>query len=98
MTFAPLGDTLHDKSKKTNDMRHAEDEVIVENTQKVLEELFGADLAKDAKPLFLKNRTVTISCASSAIAQKIRENQAEIVDNINKKLGDKQVDRIRYLA
>lgn len=63
----------------------------------VLTELFG-DLAKQAKPLFLKNRTMTVSCASSAIAQEIRVNQTKIVEEINAKLGKNEVDRIRYLA
>lgn len=64
----------------------------------VFQEMFGADLAKHAKPLFLKNRTLTVSCTSSAMAQEIRLNQQAIVDNINAKFGKQEVDRIRYLV
>jgi predicted nucleic acid-binding Zn ribbon protein len=60
--------------------------------------LFGEEQAKHAKPLFLKNRTLTITCSTSSIAQEIRLNQQTLVDKINDKLGKKEVDRIRYLA
>ncbi len=99
MTFTPLGDALHDKMKQDSPLQsQLEASEIVEVTQAVLTELFGEKLAGDAKPLFLKNRTITISCASTAIAQEIRLNQAQIVDKINEKLGKREVDRIRYLA
>ncbi len=63
-----------------------------------LEEIFGEKNAKLAKPLFLKNRTLTITCQTLVIAQEIHLHQQEIVDKINQKLGKKEVDRIRYLT
>lgn len=99
MSFTPLGDTLHDKmDKNTSLKKQLETAEVIEIVDSVLADLFGADLARHAKPLFLKNRTITISCTSSAMAQEIRVNQAEIVKKINQKLGKEEVDRIRYLA
>lgn len=99
MSFTPLGDTLHEKMGKDNTLKkQVETAEVIEVAEAVLNELFGADLARYAKPLFLKNRTITISCTSSSMAQEIRLNQAQIVAEINKKLGREEVDRIRYLA
>ncbi len=98
MPFTPIGDTLHDNSEKSTLKKQVEASQVVDFTKEVLVELFGNELAHHAKPLFLKNRTVTITCASSAIAQEIRLNQEEIVRKINEKLGKNEVDRIRYLA
>lgn len=99
MSFTPLGDTLHEKMDKDSALKkQLEGAEIVEIAESVLVDIFGSDHAKHAKPLFLKNRTITISCTSSAMAQEIRLNQAEIVKQINKKLGSSEVDRIRYLA
>lgn len=96
--FTPLGDALKNKVGKDASLGHQLDSVdAVTASEAVLLELFG-DLAKAAKPLFLKNRTLTVSCASSAIAQEIRLNQTKIVEQINTKLGANEVDRIRYLA
>lgn len=99
MPFTPLGDTLHQKMNQHIPLKkQVEAAEIVEIAEKVFMDLFGAELARHAKPLFLKNRTLTVSCSNSAIAQEIRLNQAAIVGKINEKLGKNEVDRIRYLA
>jgi predicted nucleic acid-binding Zn ribbon protein len=98
MTFTPLGKALDDKiSDKSALKQQVEASQIVEIAEKVLEEMFG-ELSKHAKPLFLKNRTLTISCSTSVMAQEIRLNQMDIVEKVNKALGKKEVDRIRYLT
>lgn len=79
---------------KKNDV----DNQLIQFVNLVMEELFGAEGAKLCKPLFLKNRTVTVTCMNSTIAQEIRLHQQEMVDKINLKLGKKEVDRIRYLT
>ncbi len=99
MAFIPIGNAINDKMNNKNSLKkQVEASQAVEISQEVIGDMFDKDLAKHAKPLFLKNRTLTISCSSSAMAQEIRLNQAEIVDKINEKIGKKEVDRIRYLA
>lgn len=94
-----LGDVLHNKLSQNNPLKNQiESAELVQVVKNVMVELFGEELAKEANPLFLKNRTITISCSSSIIAQEIRLNQAEIVQRINNLLGKSDVDRIRYLA
>ncbi|MFA6426825.1 MAG: DUF721 domain-containing protein [Candidatus Magasanikbacteria bacterium] len=98
-SFTPLGDTLHEKMDTNRPMkRQLEASHVVEVAQEVFTEFFGSDLSKEAKPLFVKNRTLTVSCGSSTVAQEIRTNQLQIVQKINDKLGKNEVDRIRYLA
>ncbi len=99
MSFTPIGDSLGEKIQKNITLKtQVELSAVLEVAESVLADLFGVDLAKHAKPLFLKNRTIAISCTSSAMAQEIRLNQAEIVAKINGKTGTDVVDRIRYLA
>lgn len=99
MPFTPLGDTLHEKMNSNKPLKHQlEATEVVEAAQEIFVELFGVELGNQAKPLFLKNRTLTVSCSSSSIAQEIRLNQTSIVEKINQKLGKNEVDRIRYLA
>lgn len=99
MGFTPLGDALKGKigAHKSID-KQLEATAIVEAAEAVFRDVFPEDLAAHAKPLFLKNRTLTVTCTSSALAQEIRLRQSEIVEKINKKLGKAEVDRIRYLA
>jgi predicted nucleic acid-binding Zn ribbon protein len=71
---------------------------IVEIAEAVFAEIFDKSMAVHAKPLFLKNRTLTVTCSSPDAAKEIRTNHRTIVDKINDKLGKKEIDRIRYLA
>ena len=71
---------------------------VLEVAVEVLAELFNRERASEAKPLFLKNRTLTITCVTTTIAQEIRLKQGEILEKINDKMGRKEVDSIRYLA
>jgi predicted nucleic acid-binding Zn ribbon protein len=99
MSLTPLGDALKEKlGKKGPLQQQVESAQAIEYATAVFEELFEKELAAEAKPLFLKNRTLTVTCGSSALAQEIRLNQAQIVKKINQKLGKKEVDRIRYLV
>lgn len=99
MSFTPLGDTLQNRMQDNAPLKkQIETAEVIEVATNIISDLFGAGKVASAKPLFLKNRTITISCTSSAIAQEIRLHQAEIVEKINEALGRSEVDRIRYLA
>lgn len=97
MAFSSISDTLHEHSTASVG-KQVDAAMVIEHTNAVLAEMFGGELAQEAKPLFLKNRTLTITCTSSAMASELRLNQAAIVEKINEKLGKNEVDRIRYLA
>lgn len=99
MAFTPIGDALQRKISDVSPLRRqVEASLVIECAEQVLADLFGVDRAKYAKPLFLKNKTLTITCSSAAMAQEVRLKQGIIVDTINQKIGKKEVDRIRYLA
>ncbi|OGH76945.1 MAG: hypothetical protein A2469_02400 [Candidatus Magasanikbacteria bacterium RIFOXYC2_FULL_40_16] len=99
MSFTPIGNTLYIKdSPEDQAKKQLEAAQVLEHADNTIIELFGKEKAYHIRPLFLKNRTLTISCATSLVAQEIRDRQAEIVDKINEKMGKKEVDSIRYLA
>lgn len=100
MSFTPLGDALNQKvSQDGGTMKKQLEGVdVVEKATDIFNEFFKEEQAVHIKPLFLKNRTLTVTCANSAVAQEIRLNQSEIVEKINNAVGKKEVDRIRYLA
>jgi len=87
------------KNKKQNTVLGMQVEAsrVVDLANELFAQFFGKENAEHVRPLFLKNKTLTVSCTSSVIAQEIRLNQANIVEAINKKIGEEVVDRIRYL-
>ncbi len=74
------------------------DDDVVLATEEVLKSVLSADKVGLARPLFLKNRTLTITCSNSATAQEVALHQQEIVTKINDKLGKNEIDRVRYLT
>ncbi len=99
MAFTPIGDALYSKLSANSTLkRQVETSGVVELAQEILIDILGKEVGSHARPLFLKNRTLTVSCSSSAVAQEIRLRQLEIVSKLNEKVGKSEVDRIRYLA
>ena len=99
MSFTPLSDALGKKMSSAMPLqKQVQASLVVEYASDVFKEFFGDAGALHAKPLFLKNRTLTVTCSNGAIAQEIRLKQMDIVSKINEKLGANEVDRIRYLA
>ena len=89
MTFSPLNNSKQSTLKK--------DEEFLGVAETCLNEIFKSEVAEKIRPLFLKNRTLTLSCANLEIANEVREKQDKIVIKMNEKLGTKEVDRVRYL-
>ncbi len=98
-SFTPLGDALSQKLRTHAPLKkHLDTAYVIEAAGLIFDELFDDQKGVAVKPLFLKNRTLTVTCSSSIIAQEIRINQAAIVEKINAKIGKSEIDRIRYLA
>ncbi len=98
MSFVSLQDALNKKiSANQNLNKQIESAQIIEIAKQVLVEIFEPEIVSSIKPLFLKNRTLTLSCLSSAVAQEITLNQNQIIEKINEKIGKKEIDRLRYL-
>ena len=95
----PLGkivkNTVQKKGGVANSIEAAN---VVETADKVLADVFPDDVKVLMKPLYIKNRTLTISCSSSAVAQELKLNEPQILEGLEKELGEKLVDRIRYFA
>ncbi len=93
-----LGDAL--KKRMSSDIplkNQVEMGSLLTMAGEVIGEFVGSENARSVKPLFVKNRTLTITCTNSALSQEIHLNQAKIVQAINRATGENSLDRIRYL-
>ncbi len=71
--------------------------MALEIAEQVLLKAWGEKIKEYAKPLYVKHRIMAIACISSVIAQEIRFREAEIIKEINEKLGQEAVVKLRYL-
>lgn len=71
---------------------------VVTAAEQVLRAIFTPEVAARMKPLYLKNRTLTVSCDSSIVAQELKLREPDILAALAKKLGSASVDRLRYFS
>jgi len=93
-----LGDLLKRQMWNSLVWKGVEASLVVDEANKILADMFGPELKKYARALYLKNRTLAITCLSSVAAQEIRLNEQAIVTKLKNKFGQQTVERIRYLA
>ena len=99
MSVQSLGEILKKQMKKpVQGWKHVEASMVVEKTNEILKEFFGAESTRFAQAVYFKERTITITCLSSVMAQEIKLNEKKIIMALNDKLGGQTVEKIRYLA
>ena len=97
--LSSIGSTIQKKHSGTSLLgKQVEAGLVVEKAQAVFDREFGADSAVGAKALFVKNRTLTVTCTHGSVAQDIRLRMQELVEKINTEHGSSAIDRIRYLS
>ncbi len=98
MAMKSLGELLKKQMKQTTSWKHVEASIVVEKTNEVLREFFSPESKRFAQAVYFKDRTISITCLSSVMAQEIKLNERKIILSINNKLGGQTVEKIRYLA
>jgi len=93
-----LGDILKIKYNRSPVAKSIAASMMVDTSNQVLYSLLGEAAKKYARAIYVKNKILTITCLSSVIAQEIKLNEKKLLLEINKKLGDNVVEKIRYLA
>jgi hypothetical protein len=98
MPFSSMGDALKQRMQLKGPLKaQVEAAQVVQKAEEALQGIFGEE-TKHIKVLFVKNRTLTITCRSSLIAQEIRLSQAKIIEKVNTFFPEPLIDRIRYLS
>lgn len=72
--------------------------LVCEETEAILQELFGATLAQQTKVISFTQNAVTIQVSSSVLSQEMMLNKEKILETINAKLGSHVVKQLRFLA
>ena len=99
MSMKSLGEILKKQMKQqSTGWKHVEASMVVEKTNEILKEFFGAESTRFAQAVYFKDRTITITCLSSVMAQEIKLNEKKIITALNNKFGGQTVEKIRYLA
>ena len=88
---------LAQRIKQSGFSQQVKTSLIIEEFNKLIEVKFGAKLSKKIKPLYLKDKILTVACLNSIIVQELTFQKAELIEKINKKFGPKAITEIKFL-
>jgi len=94
--FRPISFDIKKTINKYGLLKQTEGAQICSVYKEILVKIKNRGAAKNAKPLFFKNKVLTIKVTNSSWAQELMFEQKNIIDLINKKLGKKLVERIQF--
>ena len=63
---------------------------------KIITEKFDQTASEKSKAIRVKDKILTVAVLSSVWAQEFQYNQLDIIEKINKKIGRKAIERIRF--
>mgnify|MGYP001566910982 CR=1 FL=1 len=93
-----LGSLIQSKAQQSQILRGALSAQVVEAANLVLQNFFGEEIVDQARAVYLKGRVLTNTCLSLTAARDIRISEGRIINEINKRFDNLQVEKIRYLA
>jgi predicted nucleic acid-binding Zn ribbon protein len=91
-----IGNLLSKRIKQSGFSQQVKTSLIINEFNKVIKEVFGAEISKKIKPLYIKNGVLTAACLSSVMAQEINFKKAEIIETINKKFKENVLQEIKF--
>lgn len=98
MPFTHLSDLLGKNVRKKGLSSQVEAAMILELFQQKAKELFDPSLLESMRPLYVKDRILTIAVLSPVLAQEIKLNEPTILRYINEKAGGGVVEHLRFLS
>lgn len=98
MSFTHLSDLLGKSVRRKGLSSQVEAAMILELFQQKAKMLFDESLLESMRPLYVKDRILTIAVLSPALAQEIRLNEPAILAYINEKAGRGAIEHLRFLS
>lgn len=97
MTFKSLGDILPKHIKKQGLGEQMQATQLLDLFLQKAKQKWGEAVEQEMKPLYIKNKTLTVAVTNAALAQELKLNEKEILEFLNKGQAVKLVERLRYL-
>ena len=96
--FVPLGKLLGKSIRRAGMENQIEASMVCEEFSKIAGQIFSKPILKRIKPLYVKNRILTIAVLNSVLASELQFKQQEIIEQINRKFKKTVVTRLRFLV
>ncbi|MFH0804886.1 MAG: DciA family protein [Patescibacteria group bacterium] len=72
--------------------------VVCTEFDRIALKILGPAVQDKLKAMYVKNSTLTVAVGSSSVGQEIKLHELEILEELNKKVGPPNVERLRFLV
>ncbi|MFA5134451.1 MAG: DUF721 domain-containing protein [Patescibacteria group bacterium] len=93
-----LRDLLPESLRKAGIAKEVNAARVCSEFNVILKEVLGGKAAEKANAIYVKNGTLTIAVMSSVIGQEIKLHEHELLQKLGEKVGQKAVERLRFLV
>jgi len=76
--------------------KNVETALVIQEFEKLIKDIFGSQVIKKIKPLYIKNKVLKVACLSSVIVQEINFKKDELIEKINKKFKQEVLKDIKF--
>ena len=98
MAFIRIRHLLDKSIKKAGINKQLDSVKILGEFNKVGQKMFGEQVMKKIKPLYLKDNTLSVACLSSVLAEKLKARERRVLAELNRPYKRKVVERLRFLV
>ncbi len=96
--FRDIGSLLPKSIKRAGLARQIKAAQVLKIYEEIVRQYLPDSLASKLKPLYVRDKTLTVASLSSVIAQEMRFKERELLEKINGALGAEVIEKIRYAA
>jgi hypothetical protein len=98
MPFIKIEKLLPKSVKKAGIKKQLDSAKILADFGEIGSQVFGPEAIKKIKPLYIKDGTLTITCLSSVLAQKLKAQEKRLIWELNRPYHRKIIERLRFLV
>ncbi|TAN58140.1 DUF721 domain-containing protein [Patescibacteria group bacterium] len=95
--FVKISDLLNKNIKKSGASEQVSAIDVLNEFNRIIEDRYAKDLKDRVKPLYIKNKTLTVSCDNQTTASELKLRERKIIQELNKGKKEPPVQTIRFL-
>ena len=88
---------LNKRLRQTGLSKNINTSLVIQEFEVLIEKALGEKVYARIKPLYIKNKILTVACLSSVMAQELNIRKRQLIAQINKKFGSLILKDIRFI-
>ena len=95
--FVKISDLLNKNIKKSGASEQVSAIDVLNEFNRIIEARYAKSLKDRVKPLYIKNKTLTVSCDNQTTASELKLCERKIIQELNKGREEPIIQTIRFL-